>query len=192
MKRVFLLLVFLLISCAPTRYIPKDSEPLSRAVYATSDSIDLGRVDLADQYAKQAKTLVDPPKQPVTIKPMISKTSKTDHGKNVIVVPPSLKGMQIVVVGSEEYRKLLSIKENAEQLKVEFENLQKEKEEVYKALAEQREAKSQLLKDYDKLVLDLKDKQLALLKRNVIIGGMGLLIGIYIFLKIKGISPLPF
>ena len=185
-------MVFLLISCAPTRYIPKDSEPLSKAVYATSDSIDLGRVDLADQYAKQAKTLVDPPKQPVIIKPIISKASKTDIGKNVIVVPPSLKGMQIVVVGSDEYRKLLSIKENAEQLKIEFENLQKEKEEVYKTLAEQREAKSHLLKEYEKLVLDLKDKQLALLRRNVIIGGMSLLIGLYIFLKVKGISPLPF
>jgi hypothetical protein len=192
MKRVFLLMVFLLISCAPTRYIPKDSEPLSKAVYATSDSIDLGRVDLADQYAKQAKTLVDPPKQPVIIKPIISKASKTDIGKNVIVVPPSLKGMQIVVVGSDEYRKLLSIKENAEQLKIEFENLQKEKEEVYKTLAEQREAKSHLLKEYEKLVLDLKDKQLALLRRNVIIGGMSLLIGLYIFLKVKRISPLPF
>lgn len=189
MKRVFLLLVFLLISCAPTRYIPKDSEPLSRAVYATSDSIDLGRIDLADQYSKQAKTLVDPPKQPVTIKPIVSKTSSTNSTKNVIVVPHSLRGMQIIVVGSEEYKKLLEIKENAELLKNEFENLQKEKEEVYKALSEQRDAKSQLLRDYDKLVLDLKDKQIALLKRNVIIGGMSLLIGIYAFLKVKGKLP---
>jgi hypothetical protein len=191
MKRIFLLLVCILTSCAPTRYIPKDSEPLSKAVYATSDSIDLGRIDLADQYAKQAKTLVDPPKSPLVIKPMISKATSSDVGKNVIVVPPSLKGMEIVVVGSEEYKKLLEIKENAQQLQVEFENLQKEKEEVYKALVEQRDAKSQLLRDYDKLVLDLKDKQLALLKRNVIIGGFVLLIGLYIFLKIKGLLPFP-
>lgn len=185
------MLVFLLISCAPTRYIPKDSEPLSRAVYAASDSIDLGRIDLADQYSKQAKTLVDPPKQFITIKPMVSKATSSDIGKNVIVIPPSLKGMKIIVVGSEEYKKLLKIKENAEQLKTEYENLQKEKEEVYKALAEQREAKSQLLKDYDKLVLDLKDKQLALLKRNVIIGVLGLAIGLYVFIKVKKILPIP-
>jgi len=179
----------MLTSCAPTRYIPKDSEPLSRAVYASSDSIDLGRIDLADQYAKQAKTLVDPPKEPILIKPIVSKATSSDIGKNVIVVPPSLKGMQIVVVGSDEYRKLLEIKENAEQLKTEFENLQKEKEEVYKALVEQRDAKSQLLRDYDNLVLEIKDKQLALLKRNVIIGLLMMAIGLYVFLKIRGLMP---
>jgi hypothetical protein len=189
MKRVFLLLSCLLMSCAPTRYIPKDSEPLSKAVYAASDSIDVGRIDLADQYTKQAKTLVDPPKELIIIKPIISKVKPSDVGKNVIVVPPSLKGMEIVVVGSDEYKKLLEIKENASQLQTEFENLQKEKEEVYKALVEQRDAKSQLLRDYDSLVLDLKDKQLALLKRNVIIGVMGLAIGLYIFLKVRGLLP---
>jgi hypothetical protein len=190
MKRVFLLLVFLLISCAPTRYIPKDSEPLSRAVYAASDSIELGRIDLADQYTKQAKTLVDPPKQPIIIKPIVSKATTADVGKNVIVVPPSLKGMQIVVVGSEKYQKLLEIKENAEQLKIEFENLQKEREDVYKALVEQKDARSQLLKDYDKLVLDLKDKQLALLKKNIIIGVLILSIGLYVFIRVRKILPL--
>jgi hypothetical protein len=192
MKRVFLLLVFLLISCAPTRFIPKDSDPLSKAVYATSDSIDLGRIDLADQYAKQAKTLVEPPKQVILIKPLVSKTTTKGITKNVIVIPPALTGMQVIVVGSQEYEDLLKIKENAEVVEKDVETLKKQVEEVRDAYREQLEAKSHLLKEYEKLVLDLKDKQLALLKRNVIIGVMGLLIGLYIFVKVKGISPLPF
>jgi predicted transcriptional regulator len=176
-------------SCAPTRYIPKDSEPLSQAVYATSESIEKGRIDLADQYAKNAKMLVDPPKNPFTVKSIISKVKDKDIGKAVVVVPSYLTGMDVIVVGSEQYKKLLEIKDNAIQLQAEFENLQKEKDEVYKALQEQRETKSQLLRDYDKAVLDLKDKQLALLKRNVIIASMSFAIGLYVFLKIRGIIP---
>jgi predicted transcriptional regulator len=189
MKRIFLLFFFLLLSCAPTRYIPKDSEPLSQAVYATSESIEKGRIDLADQYAKNAKLLVDPPKNPFTVKAIISKAKDKDVGKAVVVVPSYLTGMDVIVVGSEQYKKLLEIKENNAQLQIEYKNLQKEKEEVYKALRDQNEAKSQLLRDYDKVVLDLKDKQLALLKRNVIIGVMGLTIGLYVFLKVKKIIP---
>lgn len=189
MKKVFLLLVFLLMSCAPTRYIPKDSEPLSQAVYATSESIEKGRIDLADQYAKSAKLLVDPPKNPFTVKAIISKAKDKDVGKAVVVVPSYLNGMDVIVVGSEQYKKLLEIKENAILLQLEYENLQKEKEEVYKSLVEQRDAKSQLLRDYDKVVLDLKDKQLALLKRNIIIAAMGIAIGLYVFLKVKRIIP---
>jgi hypothetical protein len=190
MKRVFLLLTFLLISCAPTRYIAKDSEPLSQAVYATSESIEKGRIDLADQYAKNAKMLVNPPKNPFTVKAIISKAKDKDVGKSVVVVPSYLNGMDVIVVGSEQYKKLLEIKENAALLRVEYENLQKERDEVYRVLVEQREAKSQLLEDYDKLVLDLKDKQLALMNRNVIIGVLGLVIGLYVFLKSKGILPM--
>lgn len=186
MKRFFLLFVLTLMSCAPTKYIPKDSEPLSKAVYATSDSIDLGRIDLADQYAKQAKTLVEPPKQTILIKPLVSKsTSKSVAKNNVIVIPSSLKGMQVIVVGSQEYEDLLKIKENAEVMEKDVEILKKQIEETRKAFREQYEAKSQLLKDYEKLVLDLKDKQLALIRRNIIIGGMSLLIGVYIFIKVK-------
>jgi hypothetical protein len=158
-------------------------------VYATSESIEKGRIDLADQYAKNAKMLVDPPKNPFTVKAIISKAKDKDLGKAVVVVPSYLTGMDVIVVGSEQYKKLLEIKENAVQLQIEYENLQKEKEEAYKALRDQREAKSQLLKDYDNLVLDLKNKQLALLKRNVIIGSMSLLIGLYIFLKVRGLIP---
>jgi hypothetical protein len=97
--------------------------------------------------------------------------------------------MDVIVVGSEQYKKLLEIKENAVQLQIEYENLQKEKEEAYKALRDQREAKSQLLKDYDQIVLELKDKQLALLKRNIIIGILGFVMSLYIFLKFKAIIP---
>ena len=137
MKRVFLLWVFLLISCAPTRYIPKDSEPLSQAVYATSESIEKGRIDLADQYAKSAKILVDPPKNPFTVKAIISKAKDKDTGKSVVIVPSYLNGLDVIVVGSEQYKKLLEIKENAIQLQKEYENLQKERDEVYKTLSDQ-------------------------------------------------------
>jgi hypothetical protein len=110
---------------------------LSQAVYATSESIEKGRIDLADQYAKSAKILVDPPKNPFTVKAIISKAKDKDTGKSVVIVPSYLNGLDVIVVGSEQYKKLLEIKENAIQLQKEYENLQKERDEVYKTLSDQ-------------------------------------------------------
>jgi len=192
MKRIFLLTAFVLMSCAPTRYIPKDSEPLSRAVYATSDSIDKGRIDLADLYSKTVITLVMPPKERIEIQPLVSKTKSTEKPKNVLVIPKHLQGMEVIVVDSSEYQKLLEIKENVLQIQKEVSDLKSQKEDVENQLRDQTEAKSQLLRDYDNLVLELKDKQLTLLKRNVTIVGLVLLIGLYIFIKVRGILPIPF
>jgi len=194
MKRIFLLTAFVLMSCAPTRYIPKDSEPLSRAVYATSDSIDKGRIDLADQYSKTVITLVVPPKERIEIQPLVSKSKSnpTEKSKNILVIPKHLQGMEVIVVDSIEYQKLLEIKENVVQIQKEVIDLKNQKKEVEDQLRDQTEAKSQLLKDYDNLVLELKDKQLTLLKRNITIAGLFLLIGLYIFFKVKKILPIPF
>lgn len=189
MKKVFLLVAFWVISCAPIRYIAKDSEPLSKAAYATSDSIDKGRIDLADQYAKAVITLVVPPKERIEIKPLTSKPKPNEVGKNVLVIPKHLQGLQVIVVDSTEYQQLLTIKENAAQVQVELNTLKESKLEVEAQLREQKDAKSQLLMDYDKLVLELKDKQLALLRRNVIISGMILFAGVYVFARVRGLLP---
>lgn len=66
---------FFLTSC--TFYSEKRSESLSQAVYATADSIDAARIDLADKYSEEAKKLAFPPKKKIEIYPIITKKVET-------------------------------------------------------------------------------------------------------------------
>lgn len=66
----FLLLLSLFLCGCTTRFVEKQSEELSKVVYATSDSIDAGRFDLAEKYSKETTKLVVPPKQRIEVKPI--------------------------------------------------------------------------------------------------------------------------
>ena len=62
MKRIlFVVFCFLFSSC--TIYTEKQSQALSRTIYATKDSLDEARIDLADKYSAEATRLVKPPKK---------------------------------------------------------------------------------------------------------------------------------
>jgi hypothetical protein len=137
---------------------------------------------------------VVPPKERIEIQALVSKSKSNpvEKSKNILVIPKHLQGMEVIVVYSIEYQKLLEIKENVVQIQKEVIDLKNQKKEVENQLRDQTEAKSQLLKDYDNLVLELKDKQLTLLKRNITIAGLFLLIGLYIFFKVKKILPISF
>lgn len=75
MKKILLIpFVWFLVSCQHTRYIEKTSEPLSQTVWATKDSIDYGRFDLADKYINQAIKLIPAPEKRIEIKPIMVNT----------------------------------------------------------------------------------------------------------------------
>lgn len=185
MKKIFLLFSLLLFSCSSSTVTEKHSETLSQVVYATSDSIDFGRFDLADQYIKQTTKLVVPPEVRIPVAPVKSVKNKTSN--NVVVIPPHLQGQQIVVVNSKEYDSLLSEKQNSAVLKNDLDALTLIKKEVDEELIRQKRLQEQLTQKYNNLLLDLKDKQNALLKKNILIGTLILGISGYIFLKAKNL-----
>ena len=62
------LLAFVLPSC--TVYTEKQSQAVSQSVYATKDSIDFGRFDLAQGYINETTRIIYPPKNRIDIKPI--------------------------------------------------------------------------------------------------------------------------
>ena len=50
-----------------TIYTEKQSKALSQTVYATKDSLDVARIDLADSYINQAVKIVKPPKKRIDV-----------------------------------------------------------------------------------------------------------------------------
>lgn len=68
MKALMLLTLFLC-GCS-TRFVEKNSEELSKAVWASKDSMDAARIDLADKYIDAASKLVPPPKERIKIIPI--------------------------------------------------------------------------------------------------------------------------
>jgi hypothetical protein len=69
---IYFLLFLFLPAC--TVYTEKQSQALSRTVYATKDSLDQARIDLADKYSTETIRLVKPPKKRVEIPPVYKKT----------------------------------------------------------------------------------------------------------------------
>ena len=86
MSNTFLKIVGLvalcLTSCAV--YTEKRSESLSQAVFAATDSITVGRFELAYDYSKQAERLAYPPKTRIKISPLITEnvSSITSNNQN--------------------------------------------------------------------------------------------------------------
>ena len=141
MKRFFLVgSLILLTSC--TFYTEKQSEALSQTVYATQDSLDHGRFELAEKYSELTVRIVKPPKKRIVIAPILENfpTYKTEinpstltihtptptplfEKRRVIVVPERFKNDPVVAVNTIEYEKLLRDQEIYKQLQKDHENL---------------------------------------------------------------------
>ncbi len=91
-KFAVLLCLFLLCSCGSTKYAELQSESLSPGIYASSDSLKAGRIDLSDKYLDSVKKIVVPPKKRLTFAQ--ARDAKTNE---IVVLPDYLKG---AVVGS--------------------------------------------------------------------------------------------
>jgi type VI protein secretion system component VasK len=196
MKHSFLYLtLFLLFGCASPKYLEKESEALSQSVYATKDSIELARLDLADTYSTQAARIVIPPKHRIKIEPVF-KNTKTQR---VLVVPEKYKNDKVVVVNTTEYQELLKDAETAEQLQTDNKNLKDHISLVDIQLQEQQKVTSELILKNQKLTEDILKKEKVIAEKNssilklwgVLIAVL-VLIGVYFYIKIRGIIPLPF
>lgn len=199
MNKYFLFLIFLLLpACAV--YTEKQSQALSRAVYATRDSFEKARVDLATTYASEAARIVKPPKNKIEIVPIyktvtipvVASSAKPGvkaqvNKQRILVIPAEYKNDTVVVVNSEEYQQLLKDKETFEQLKKDYEQTLKFKSEVDDELARQEAYANKMVQDLNRMQKQLVEKDLAILKRNIIIVILLLTIGGATYLRIKGI-----
>jgi len=198
MKKLFLFCSILLLLNSCTVYTEKQSEALSRSVYATKDSLDNARLDLADTYSNESTRIVKPPKQRIDIKPVykknidnISSQSKAKptiiNKQRVLIIPEKYKNDTVIVVSSEEYQQLLKDKETYEQIEKDNANIIEAKKEVDQELIRQMEYNDKMVKDLNIMQKKLVEKDLAILQRNITIILLICIIIIATYLRIKGI-----
>lgn len=196
--KFILLLIFCIIFSSCTVYTEKQSEALSKSVYATKDSIDNARIDLADFYINESTRIVKPPKARVDIKPIYKKTldsvassSKSSptvvNKQRIVIVPEKYKNDTVVVINSEEYQQLLKDKEIFAQIEKDNKNLVETKKIVDEELIRQMEYNDKMVKDLNIMQKKLVEKDLAILQRNIIIVLLFLVIIGATYLRIKGI-----
>jgi hypothetical protein len=184
MKRLALACM-LLMGC--TVYTEKQTETLSQNVYATYDSLESARIDLATYYSTQTTRLVQPPKKRIEIQPIYEagKVADQDAKTRVVVVPEQYRSDKIVVVNSIEYQDLIKDKAIADQLKKDIANQIKSRESVDKELQKQAEYNSKMVRDLNSMQKKLVEKDLAILWRNIIIVSLLAVIGGYIYLRMN-------
>jgi hypothetical protein len=198
MRNLFILSFFILLLTSCTVYTEKQSEALSRSVYATKDSLDNARLDLADNYINETTRIVKPPKKRIDIKPVYKKTIDTISSQSklsptiinkqrVLIIPEKYKNDTVVVVSSEEYQQLLKDKETYEQIEKDNKILIETKQLVDQELIRQMEFNEKMVKDLNIMQKKLVEKDLAILKRNIIIVVLLASIVGATYLRIKGI-----
>lgn len=161
----------------------KQMTAISRGVYATKDSIEKGRFDLAKKYNDELVRIVPPPKKAVKVNAfevpnkkgkvgtlnstgIFSKEELLNRSDRFIVLPEGFENKPIIIDKSVEYNKLLE--ENASLRKSELENaktVESFKQEATK-------------------VIQAKEAELAQAKRKSIFGWLLATLG---FLGIGGI-----
>jgi hypothetical protein len=184
-------------------YTEKQSEALSQTVFATKDSIDKARIDLADFYVDQASRIVKPPKKrieinsvykpsaPTTTIPVINTSNKKTPEYNqskqrIVIIPEKYKNDTVVVVSSEEYSQLLKDKQIFAQLQKDTENITEAKKFVDEELIKQMQYADKMVQDLNIMQKKLVEKDLAILQRNIVIVVLSSLIGIGVYLRFKG------
>ena len=198
MKKLFIFCIALLFLNSCTVYTEKQSEALSRSVYATKDSLDNARLDLADNYINESTRIVKPPKKRIHIQPVykrnidnISSQSKIKptivNKQRVLIIPEKYKNDTVVVVSSEEYQLLLKDKEVYAQIEKDNASLFETKKLVDEELIRQLENNDKMVKDLNIMQRKLIEKDLAILQRNVVIVLLLASIVGATYLRIKGI-----
>ncbi len=176
--------IFLLSGC--TVYTEKQSEAVSQSVYATKDSIDLARIDLAESYINETTKLINPPKKRIEISAIYQKPIQVNDSKQrIVIVPEKYKSDKVVVVNTTEYDNLLKDKEIAKKLQKDNEVLAKAKTEFDAERTKQQEMRDKMVKDLNIMQKKLVEKDLAILWRNIIIVALLGLIGGYVYLRMN-------
>ena len=186
MKKTLLLSTLFLTSC--TVYTEKQSEALSQNVYATSDSLNMARVDLAYYYSTETTKLISQPKHRISIQPVYeaSTVTKTQGDKiRVVIVPKEYVNDKVVVVNSKEYQDLLKDRATAIQLKKDYVNLQKAHETTDKEVVLQKSMHDKMVKDLNHLQTEIYKKDAAIWRRNFVIIGLTALLSLLIYLRVS-------
>jgi hypothetical protein len=174
MKKITLLALSLCFLSSCTVYTEKQSEALSQNVYATNDSVNKGRIDLAYYYSDQTTRLVKIPKKRIEIQSVyeagqVVKGSKNADKTKVVLVPDQYKNEKVVVVGSSDYQDLLKVKAVAEQLKKDNTNIVKDKAIVDTELAKQAAMTDKIINNINTLQKEHISDQFTIFRDNVII-----------------------
>ena len=174
MKKITLLALSLCFLSSCTVYTEKQSEALSQNVYATNDSVNKGRIDLAYYYSDQTTRLVKIPKKRIEIQSVyeagqVVKGSKNADKTRVVLVPDQYKNEKVVVVGSSDYQDLLKVKAVAEQLKKDNTNIVKDKAIVDTELAKQAAMTDKIINNINTLQKEHISDQFTIFRDNVII-----------------------
>ena len=196
MKAGLLFLSFLLLSSC-TVYTEKQSEALSKVVYASKDSMEAARIDLADKYITETTRIVRPPKARIKIDPIykhvdvVSSGSKHDpiiiNKQRMVIIPDKYRADTVVVVSTEEYQQLLKDKEIFAQIQQDNVSISDAKKTVDEELIRQMNNRDKMIDDLNIMQKKLVEKDLAILQRNIIIVGLLAAIGGATYLRIKGI-----
>ena len=108
-KSILLIIAILYVSGCGVYYSTKDSQTISRGVYAASSATDNSRFDLTKKYLDETKKVVIPPKKPIKIT-QISQTKTDSKGvqtKEVVTILPETAQGDVVKVNSAEFADLL-------------------------------------------------------------------------------------
>jgi hypothetical protein len=182
MRRYILLFcILLLASCALFRdlSILKQTEIVSQNTYAIKESAETGRYDLVDFYTKALTRLIVSPETSLSVSPIIDK-----DGRYVVTLPSRFTNQRILVVGSEEYQKLIQTQAIAKQLLEENIKLIKNTSDIDNAVREQAEALDSLYYENEKYKTQTKLQSENLSKKNIIILSLSILIIGYLYAKI--------
>ena len=184
-----------------TIYTEKQTEALSRVVYASKDSLEAARIDLADQYVTETTRIIKPPKKRILIEAVykkidqhvntISSSSKLNivpvNKQRTIIIPERFRNDTVVVVNTEEYQQLLKDKDTFAQIQRDTIGLLDAKKAVDEELIHQMGLKDKMINDLNVMQKKLVEKDLAILQRNIIILGLLAAMGGATYLRIKGI-----
>jgi hypothetical protein len=177
-------LLFIFSGCSV--YTEKQTQAVSQSVYATKDSIDLARIDLAESYINETIKLINPPKKRIQISAVYQKPIQVNDSKQrIVIVPEQYKNDKVVVVNSTDYDNLLKDKDIAIQLKKDNEILTKARSEFDAERVRQQEMQNKMVKDLNIMQKKLVEKDLAILWRNIIIAVLIGVIGGYVYIRMN-------
>jgi predicted nuclease with TOPRIM domain len=114
---------------------PRFSEVLSQGVYATNDSINVGRFDLAKTYSDQTIRIVPPPIGRIKIKPLSNK-----EGEKINIVTDHYSATTLLA-NSQEIQNMSNLldeeRESIEKFKNQTDWAVREKERLIRSLSEE-------------------------------------------------------
>lgn len=195
--KIAFMVCLLLFGPACTVYTEKQSEALSKVVYASKDSMEAARIDLADRYITETTRIVRPPKTRIKIEPVYKHINTVSSGskhepiiinkQRMVIIPDKYRADTVVVVSTEEYQQLLQDKETFAQIQQDNVGLSEAKQLVDNELIRQMNNRDKMITDLNIMQKKLVEKDLAILRRNILIVLLISTIGGATYLRIKGI-----